>query len=76
MRLALAILMVALLSAPAFAAPVCAAREEAAPALARLRDAMAEGRFVAYQPTELRVWNGVPTRASEASIREDLKEAI
>ena len=73
MRLALAILMVALLSAPAFAAPVCAAREEAAPALARLRDAMAEGRFVAYQPTELRVWNGVPTRASEASIREDLK---
>lgn len=73
MRLALVFLAAAFFAAPALAAPVCAERKSAAPALARLQDAMAEGRFVAYQPTELRVWDGVPTRASEASIRDDLK---
>lgn len=57
---------------PLSAKPVCAARAEAAAALGRLQDAMAEGRFIAYQPTELKVWDGHPTRASEASIREDL----
>ena len=73
MRLALAFLAAAFFAAPALAAPQCAERKEAAPALARLQDAMALGRFVAYQPTELRIWDGVPTRASEASIRDDLK---
>lgn len=34
---------------------------------------MLEGRFVAYQPTELKVWDGNPVQASEVSIREDLK---
>lgn len=73
MRLALAFLAAIFFAAPALAAPVCAERKSAAPALNRLQDAMAEGRFVAYQPTELRIWDGVPTRASEASIRDDLK---
>lgn len=73
MRLALAFLAAIFIAAPALAAPVCAERKEAAPALARLQDAMEKGRFVAYQPTELRIWDGVPTRASEASIRDDLK---
>lgn len=34
---------------------------------------MEKGRFVAYQPTELKVWDGNPVQASEVSIREDLK---
>jgi exo-beta-1,3-glucanase (GH17 family) len=44
----------------------------AAPALARLRATMAAGRFVAYQPTSLRVIDGRATRAGAASIRADL----
>jgi exo-beta-1,3-glucanase (GH17 family) len=73
MRIFLAALLSLFIAAPAWAAPVCAAREEAAPALSRLQDAMAEGRFVAYQPTELKVWEGNPVQASEVSIREDLE---
>jgi exo-beta-1,3-glucanase (GH17 family) len=73
MRIALVFLAAAFIAAPALAAPVCAERKEAAAALSRLQDAMADGRLVAYQPTELRIWDGVPTRASEASIRDDLK---
>jgi exo-beta-1,3-glucanase (GH17 family) len=56
----------------ALAAPVC--HRPAAPAgLDALRAAMAEGRFVAYQPTQIRIYNGVATQASEASIEADLK---
>lgn len=73
MRLALALLLAAFFAVPLRAEPVCAARDEAAPALSRLQDAMAKGRFVAYQPTELAVWDGNPVQASEVSIREDLK---
>jgi exo-beta-1,3-glucanase (GH17 family) len=39
----------------------------------RLQDAMAQGRFIAYQPTDLKVINGRPTQASRASIAEDLR---
>jgi exo-beta-1,3-glucanase (GH17 family) len=42
-------------------------------ALERLRATMAAGRFVAYQPTSLRVHDGRPTRADAASIRADLR---
>ena len=73
MRILMALLLASLFAAPALGAPVCAAREEAAPALSRLQDAMEKGRFVAYQPTELKVWDGNPVQASEVSIREDLK---
>ena len=58
---------------PADAAPVCAVRAAAVPALTRLQDAMAEGRFVAYQPTELKIWDGNPVQATEVSIRADLE---
>ncbi|MDX2145112.1 MAG: hypothetical protein SFV19_17285 [Rhodospirillaceae bacterium] len=34
---------------------------------------MATGRFIGYSPTSLKVINGQPTRADEASIAEDLK---
>jgi len=73
MRCLLASLLFMFIATGAQAAPVCATRDETAPALARLSDAMAEGRFVAYQPTELKVWNGNPVQASEVSIREDLE---
>ncbi|MBX3505457.1 MAG: hypothetical protein KF895_08255 [Parvibaculum sp.] len=72
MRLVLATLTLCLAATVASAAPVCAAREAASPALTRLQDAMEKGRFVAYQPTELKVWDGNPVEASEVSIREDL----
>lgn len=57
----------------AHAAPLCAARSEAAPALAQLSDVMETGRFIAYQPTSLRVINGVLEQADPESIREDLQ---
>ncbi len=44
-----------------------------AAALQRLRSTMATGRFVAYQPTALRVYDGRATRADAASIRADLR---
>lgn len=72
MRFFAPFLFALMLSAPALGAPVCAAREAASPALTRLQDAMEQGRFVAYQPTELKVWDGNPIQASEVSIREDL----
>jgi len=72
MRLFFATLTLCLAATAAAADPVCATRDEPAPALTRLQDAMAEGRFVAYQPTELKIWDGNPVQASEVSIREDL----
>ena len=44
----------------------------AVPALERLRTTLAAGRFVAYQPTSLRMYDGRATRAGAASIRADL----
>jgi exo-beta-1,3-glucanase (GH17 family) len=40
----------------------------------RLRAAMAQGRFIAYQPTSLRVFDGRVTEADPASIRADLTQ--
>jgi exo-beta-1,3-glucanase (GH17 family) len=54
----------------ATAAPICAASDMS---ISRLQDAMAKGRFIAYQPTELEVINGQPTQASRTSIAEDLR---
>jgi exo-beta-1,3-glucanase (GH17 family) len=57
--------------------PVAARGTEAAspagPALERLRTTLASGRFVAYQPTSLRFYDGRATRADAASIRADLR---
>ena len=54
-------------------APVCRRSDAAAPALARLREALAHGRFAAYQPTSLTAVNGTVTTADPASIRADLE---
>jgi exo-beta-1,3-glucanase (GH17 family) len=49
----------------------CPVRDDA-PALNRLRTAMARGRFVAYEPTALTVVDGRFTAADPASVRADL----
>jgi len=75
---AIVLALAALLCVPCFAATPAAAaacRESpvTAPALARLRAALAHARFVAYEPTGLTVTGeGRISAASEASIRGDL----
>jgi exo-beta-1,3-glucanase (GH17 family) len=59
-------------SAAVLAAPVCARPAAAAPQLARLTQVMASGRYVAYQPTQIRVINGLASRADESGIAADL----
>lgn len=54
------------------ASTACHVSQASAPELARLRAALAQGRFVAYQPTSLQVVNGQVVRADPASIRADL----
>ena len=52
---------------------VCGKYTATAPAVTRLREAMAHGRFIAYQPTSLHATNGVLTHADPDSIRADLQ---
>ena len=52
--------------------PVCADHPAARPALGRLREALAQGRFVSYQPTSLKVVNGQVMSAQPTGIRADL----
>lgn len=62
--------------APAATSPTPVCRQDnpaAAPALETIRTIMANGRFIAYNPTGLQVVDGQLTRVSPASIREDLK---
>lgn len=73
MRCLLAALLSALFALPVGADPVCAVRREAEGRLARLQEAMARGRFVAYQPTSLQVVGGRLTQADDAGIRADLE---
>ncbi len=73
MRVLVLCLLLLLVPLPLKAASFCAARADAAPALSRLGNVMATGRFIAYQPTSLRVINGVLEQADAAGIRADLK---
>jgi len=60
---------------PAAAAQTdCPPHPGAQPAVERLRIAMAQGRFIAYQPTSLKVFDGRATDADAASIRADLTQ--
>ena len=84
--LALAVVMASTFT-PSFAAPLavpgttgvrgttaeCAHSAAAAPAVARLREAMERGRFIAYEPASRQIVNGIPTRADPGVIRSDLK---
>jgi exo-beta-1,3-glucanase (GH17 family) len=64
-----------LLCAPKVAAtpPLCVHNPAVLPALTRLRAALAQGRFAAYEPTSLRVSNGQVTPADPVSVRADLR---
>jgi hypothetical protein len=73
---AIALATIVLVSGAQAAQPgpsICSKSSAAAPAVTRLRDAMAHGRFIAYQPTSLHVTNGVSTHADPDSIRADLQ---
>lgn len=72
MLLAACPLLTAMALPAAAAPPHCTGRPAAAAALTRLRDALAQGRFVAYEPTAVRVINGNVTPANAESIRADL----
>ena len=52
------------------AAAIC--RKQTPPALKQLKDVMSRGRFVSYEPTSLQIVDGHATRASEASIADDV----
>ena len=54
--------------------PHCQSSRAAQPSVTRLRAAMAQGRFIAYQPISLRVVDGRVTDADADGIRADLTE--
>ena len=56
------------------AAPECRSSAAALPSVARLRTAMAQGRFTAYQPTSLQVIDGRVKDADVDNIRADLTQ--
>jgi exo-beta-1,3-glucanase (GH17 family) len=69
-----ALLAAALFTATGVAAATlnCPKSPAAPAAMTRLREAMAQGRFIAYQPTSLKVVNAQVTPADPAGIRADL----
>ena len=71
--LAIALASVVLICAAQAAPALCGKNTATAPAATRLREAMAHGRFIAYQPTSLQAINGVLTHADPDSIRADLQ---
>jgi len=73
--LAAPVALLLLLPAPKVAAtpPQCARNPAVLPATTRLRAALTDGRFVAYEPTSLRVSDGRVTPADPESIRADLR---
>ncbi len=68
-----AALVLALVVPLAVAQPVCGRDAAAEPARARLARAMAQGRFIAYEPTSLQVVDGRVQDADPQSIRADLE---
>ena len=66
-------LVLALLTSFAAAQPVCDRGAASEAARARLARAMAQGRFITYEPTSLQVVDGRTHDANPASIRADLK---
>jgi exo-beta-1,3-glucanase (GH17 family) len=54
------------------AQPACARSASVAPALERLRTALAQARFITYEPTSLEVRDGHVREAEAESIRADL----
>jgi exo-beta-1,3-glucanase (GH17 family) len=59
-------------AAPVLDAPACH-RPAPGAAMQTLQTTMASGRFIAYQPTQIRFYDGVPTPADEKGIEADLR---
>lgn len=72
MRSVAVLLMVYASTSYADAILMCRRAPDAEPALVALRHTMAQGRFIAYQPTALQIIDGHATDAAEASIAADL----
>ena len=72
MRMLLALLISLIMAVPAWAQTPCETRKAVRPSLGHLQDVMATGRFIAYNPTELTVIDGMVTPASRESVRADL----
>lgn len=68
----LSILVAGLWAGSARAAAVCH-RQSPPASLESLQTVMATGRFIAYQPTQIKFYDGVATRADEAGIEADLR---
>src|SRR5579871_4327882 len=68
----LLVLLFVSVNASAATGGTCSKNPSAAAAVGRLREAMAQGRFIAYEPTSLRMFNGKATEADADSIRADL----
>jgi exo-beta-1,3-glucanase (GH17 family) len=66
-------LVLALIAPLAAAQPVCERAAPAAAARTQLARAMAQGRFISYEPTSLQVVDGRTHAADPASIRADLE---
>ena len=66
------VFIIACTTASAVAQPTCNRSPLASAAVMHLRAALAQGRFIAYQPTSLQVVDGRSTQADPASIRADL----
>ena len=73
MRMIATIILSLMMSGAAMAATPCEPRKAVAPGLARLQTAMTNNRFIAYNPTGLKVIDGNVTVATPESIRADLK---
>lgn len=62
------------LAVAAHAEPVChKPAASSAAALATLKQVMATGRFVSYQPTQIRFYDGVPTPADDRTMEAELR---
>jgi len=74
MRILVSLILSCFIAGSAFAAEPCVTHKAADPRLMRLEDAMAHDRFITYNPSELKIIDGMITPASKASIRADLKK--
>lgn len=73
MRIIISLILSFFITSSALAADLCVAHKAAGPRLMQLETAMANDRFIAYNPSQLKIIDGMITKASADSIRTDLK---
>jgi len=72
MRILISLILSFVVTTTALAAAPCIAHKAASPRLMLLEQAMESDRFIAYNPSQLKVIDGMITKASKESIRADL----